>query len=41
MNLTKKARIIIGAVVGVLVLAGVIGGSIAISKAVKNISLSE
>ena len=35
MYLTKKAKIIIGAVVGVLVLAGVIGGSIAISKAVK------
>ena len=35
MYLTKKVKIIIGAVVGVLVLAGVIGGSIAISKAVK------
>ena len=35
MYLTKKVKIIIGAVVGVLVLAGVIGGSIAISNAVK------
>ena len=34
-NLSKKAKIIIGAVVGVLVVAGVIGGSIAIANAVK------
>ena len=35
MYLSKKAKIIIGAVVGVLVVAGVIGGSIAIANAVK------
>ena len=34
-NVSKKAKIIIGVVVGVLVLAGVIGGSIAIANAVK------
>ena len=34
-NLSKKAKIIIGVVVGVLVVAGVIGGSIAIANAVK------
>ena len=34
-NLSKKAKIIIGVVIGVLVLAGVIGGSIAIANAVK------
>ena len=35
MYLSKKAKIIIGVVVGVLVVAGVIGGSIAIANAVK------
>ena len=34
-NLSKKAKIIIGAIVGVLVVAGVIGGSIAIANAVR------
>ena len=34
-NLSKRTKIIIGAVVGVLVVAGVVGGSIAIANAVK------
>ena len=34
-NLSNKAKTIIGIVVGVVVIAGVIGGSIAIANAVK------